>query len=126
MPINKRLVLYLRGFKMSESFYVLISQADDYFPGVDVVNGFIDKYSMMDSAAIYSAMIRIPLVNQSLPMLRDFVSDMTREEIAKELIACLDIHYHELLEEINQNDHKRQLFRGAMSLVLDDLMGVGK
>jgi len=111
---------------MSESFYVLIGQADDHFPDIDVVNGFIDKYSMMDSAAIYSAVIRIPLVSQSLPMLRDFVSDMTREVIAKELIACLDIHYHELLEEINQNDHKRQLFRGAMSLVLDDLMGVGK
>ena len=108
---------------MSESFYVMIGQADGYFPPVEVVRGFIDKYSMMDSVAIHAALVRIPLVMSSLPMCRGFVSDMTRADIAKELIACLDIHYHELLVEIDNNDQKRLLFREFMSLVLDDLIG---
>ncbi len=111
---------------MSESFYTLIEQADNHFPPVDIVHGFVDKYSIMDSHAIYETLVHIPIVTQILPMVRDFVSDMERDDIAKALISCLDIHYHELLEEINQNDQKRLLFRGTMSLILDDITGVGQ
>jgi hypothetical protein len=106
---------------MSESFYVLLGHAHSHFPPTEVVQEFVDKMSMMDAAAIHKKLVRFPLVNSSLPMIRGFVMDMTREEIAKELISCLDIHYHDLLEKIDHDDHKRSLFRGTMSLILDDL-----
>ena len=111
---------------MSEAFYSLLGQVDSHYPAPEVARSFVDKYVMMDAPAIHSTLVRLPMVKHTLPMLRDFVSDMERGEIAKELIASLDIHYHELLEEINKDEKKRALFRGTLSLVLDDLTGVAR
>lgn len=95
-------------------------------PSEDIVRGFVGKCSMMDSHAIYSLMSRVPEIRQYIPMIRDFVSDMERSELANVLISYLDIHYHDLLVEIENDDKKYKLFRGTMSLLLDDLVGVAQ
>jgi hypothetical protein len=48
---------------------------------------------------------------------------MGRSELANVLISYLDIHYHEILVEINNDENKRSLFRGTVSLALDDMLG---
>ena len=108
---------------MSESLYFLLEKVDPYLPSVDVINSFVSHYSVMDAPAIYKVICSVPLINSNLPAIRDFVSDMSRSELANVLIAYLDIHYHEILAEINDDENKRSLFRSTVSLALDDMLG---
>ena len=108
---------------MSESLYFLLNKVDPYLPPVDDIRSFVSHYSVMDAPAIYKAICSVPLINSNLPAIRDFVSDMGRSELANVLISYLDIHYHEILVEINNDENKRSLFRGTVSLALDDMLG---
>jgi hypothetical protein len=110
---------------MSESFYYLLSKVDPYLPSVDVIREFVSRYSIMDANSVYKSICSVPFINSNLPSIRDVVSDMDRSELANVLISYLDIHYHEILVEINNDENKRSLFRGVVSLALDDMLGDG-
>jgi hypothetical protein len=108
---------------MSESLYFLLEKVDPYLPSVDDVNSFVSHYSVMDAHAIYKVICSVPLISANLPAIRDFVSDMSRSELANVLISYLDIHYHEILVEIDNDENKRSLFKSTVSLALDDMLG---
>lgn len=108
---------------MSESLYVLLHQVDPYLPSSNDIRSFISRYSLMDAPAVYKAICSVPFINSNLSVIRDIVSDMDRSELAKVLISYLDIHYHEILMEINDDEKKRLLFKNTVTLALDDMLG---
>jgi hypothetical protein len=108
---------------MSESLYVLLNEVDPYLPPTDDIRDFVNRYSLMDAHSVYKSICSVPFISSNLSVIRDIVSDMNRSDLAKVLISYLDIHYHEILAEINDDEKKRLLFRNTVSLALDDMLG---
>ena len=107
---------------MSDELYTILTIARSYLPPSEVVRSYFSSLSRSAPDEVFRSISEHSMYVEYLPILRAAVSDMTRPDLANVLIGYLDIHYHDVLVEIDSNDESRNLFRGIMSNIVTDLL----
>jgi hypothetical protein len=112
---------------MSDAFYTLLNEVNQSgrLPSEEEMISKFNSFVIMAPDAVISHYTKHPVYKSSIGTVRQFVEDMSIDELKKVLINELDIQYPMLMKSINNDADQTKAFLGLLNAAITELKPEG-